>query len=205
MLVFAQEATDVLLNPRDLPVMFGQGIGLRCAEDVVFLQIIGEGTLRLDEHKLETFTEKEPFVTKVRLKSPKGFAGGGGVLHVSLHYNSSTAKVSAASVNSSATGGKPSVVGAAEDAAAVVVAAQARSLANGTSFSAEIDRRTRSYDSTGPPAVGAALRPLQHVPENDVVGMDEDRYSQKNGSRNVVDLASLSAVRVRTRHAKCQY
>ena len=117
------------------------------------------------------------------------------MLHVSVHYDSSTAKLPSPSVNSSAAGSKPSVVGAADAAAAAETAARARCAANGVSYSADGgDRRSRGFDvaSSG---VGGGLPPLREVPENHAFDMGEEIYAQKNGSTGVVDLASLSAVR----------
>lgn len=160
------------------------------------MQSLGEGTLRLDEHALGEFTERDPFLTKVRLKSPKGSTGGGGVLHVSVHYDSSTAKLPSPSLNTSAAGSKQSTVGAADAAAAAETAARARSAANGVSYNPDGDRRSRGFDGAGA-SVGGGLPSLREVPENDVVGMGEDIFAQKNGSKGMVDLATLSAVRHR--------
>lgn len=159
------------------------------------MQSLGEGTLRLDDHTLGELIERDPLLTKVRLKAPKGSTGGGGVLHLSLHYDSSTSKLVSPSMNSSASGAKQSTVGAADAAAAAAAAAAARSAANGVGYGADgAERRSRGYDSAIS-GVGGGLPPLREVPENDVFRMGEEMYPQKNGSRGVVDLASLSAVR----------
>jgi hypothetical protein len=56
------------------------------------VQVIGEGTLRLDALNIDDLTRVEAYSTKVRLKSPKGVIGGGGVLHLALHFDTSYAR-----------------------------------------------------------------------------------------------------------------
>lgn len=41
---------------------------------------------------MEQLTQKEPHVAKLRIKSPKGYEGGGGVLYLGLAYDSSTGR-----------------------------------------------------------------------------------------------------------------
>lgn len=56
------------------------------------VQLIGEGALTMEDFTMEQLTQKEPHVTKLRIKSPKGYEGGGGVLYLGLAYDSATGR-----------------------------------------------------------------------------------------------------------------
>ena len=56
------------------------------------MQIIGQGTLSMEDFTLDQLTQKEPHVAKLRIKSAKGYEGGGGVLYLGLSYDASTGR-----------------------------------------------------------------------------------------------------------------
>lgn len=70
------------------------------------MQILGEGILDISTFTTEQLTRSEPHAAKLRIKSPKGKAGGGGVLHLLLSYT--PAKPAPASQPSSFGGEKTS-------------------------------------------------------------------------------------------------
>jgi hypothetical protein len=133
------------------------------------MQSLGEGTLNLHEHRLEDLVQREPLQTKVRLKSPKGSTGGGGVLHISIHFDSSSGKnPPPPSHKSSPAVSRQSTVGTADAAAAAAAAAAARNAANGGANDSS-ERRSRAYDANG-----STFPSLQEVPEHDVFETEEN-------------------------------
>ena len=60
-------------------------------------QVLGEGVLQMDQFRLEDLQRAEPHPARLRVRSPKGQAGGGGVLHLLLKYDLSPPRLSSSS------------------------------------------------------------------------------------------------------------
>jgi hypothetical protein len=151
------------------------------------MQVIGEGSLRLDAFTPEQLTRVEPCPARVRVKAPKGKAGGGGQLHILLHHIPSPEPI----VSSRATDTPPPVL-TPRVASGVTTPTSHGRLRNGQGVLQTLEEESvREIGGQGRPA-GLQRSASSHMNDADSMSARSGGASTRNNNNN---LALLTAVR----------
>eukprot|EP00892_Ulva_mutabilis_P000158 jgi/Ulvmu1/10142/UM006_0096.1 len=154
-------------------------------------QIVGEGSLSVDDFTMEQLTQKEPHVVKVRIKSARGYEGGGGVLYIGLSHDATTGRNGSASVGAVATtqpiNGAANVVAGSHASAPAAGVPLGAFVPNGQRNSAQGSSGTTGLRTGSAAGASAVLPPLQEVPEEEWVSA---AGSARGGGGSVVRMST---------------